>query len=794
MIADDQVMGESPTDGNDEEPTDASGAPGVAPRIATAVIAVVSLGFCVNAFMYVAVGGARARDLAIAIILLVALLGLQLLVISAPAAGGRPLRLAIGVGALGLLVLLPIPLFGMSWFGLLGFLAGGVLLAFRRRSRWWGWALFATTNAAAGVLTHLYEGRTIDILYFTVVTAVSGLTVFGLSRLVNLVSSLRAARAELAELAVARERLRLATDLGELLGERLSAIVLRCELARRLVDHPHRSREELAEVVNVARRALTDVRSTARTFREVSLRDNIASARAFLASAGVEMTVQLEDEDVDPETSALLVRALRAAVDNALRHGRPRNCVVKVLRTGPTVRLEVVNDGADPSPAGNDPEIALERLAAELRALDGSLRLGSAGRDCRYLRVELPAVPGRRVRPLSARWLRLPHCVHASRRRQLRESATAMEPDFARGVVVSVLVGYAVSVVALVPQLAAEPGGTVAAAACASGTLALQLGYFSRARRPLGRRRYLLLLVQVMLIFLPTVVFGAPLLILPGFASASALLVLDPPVGWLVVGTLAAAASGTQVALHAGPVLIGYGAISTINQALVVWGLTRLRSLVSQLVEARADLASAAVTQERLRFARDLHDLLGYSLSAITLKTELAGRMVEEDPYRARTELSEVLAIAGSVLDDLRAVAGTYRGLTLSGELASVTSLMESADIDVLVRHGAGDPPLPVAAVLATVLRESVTNLLRHSEARTCVITIDADENEVSLVVENDGAPEVSAGAAGIGIVNLTERLQAASGSLEAVRLPGRHYQVRARVPVTARPGPAPGK
>jgi len=83
------------------------------------------------------------------------------------------------------------------------------------------------------------------------------------------------------------------------------------------------------------------------------------------------------------------------------------------------------------------------------------------------------------------------------------------------------------------------------------------------------------------------------------------------------------------------PVLIGYGVISTINLALVVYSLTRLRSLMAELHEAHADLALAAATQERLRFARDLHDLLGYSLSAITLKIELAGRTVGVDPCRA---------------------------------------------------------------------------------------------------------------------------------------------------------------
>jgi len=745
--------------------------------------------------MYVAASDeASVADLAISALLLLVLLGLQLLAIGSPSASEHPTRRALAVGALALIVIIPIAPFHVSWLGLLGFLAGGVLLAAQGRLRWYGWALFVAILLGAGALAYLYERGYLDAIYFVVLTAVFGLTIYGLSRLVEFVGNLQVARAEIAELAVAQERLRLAGDLNELLGERLSAISLRCELAKRLMDrHARYAHAELASILDLARRALADVRAAARSYREVSLHGDIASARATLASAGVAVSVHVDEVDIDPDTGAALVRALRTGIDNVLRHSRPRSCVVKVTRSRSTVGLEVLNDGAvDPSSSDRRTGGALEQIATRFAKMGGSVQAGSIGRGFYRLRAELP-LPAEQVRgPCSDLPNRLQHWVRALRHRQADEPSSPMDPGFARVILVFVVVGCGIDAVALIPQLGSPMAGTAAAAVCVVGMVFLQLSYFSPARRPLGRRRRLVLFAQVLLVFAPTVVFGGRLLTLPGFAGASALLVLEAPASFLVLGLLVSAAAGTEILLQASAVLIGYGVISTINLALVVYSLTRLRSLMAELHEAHADLALAAATQERLRFARDLHDLLGYSLSAITLKIELAGRTVGVDPCRARTELAEVMAITRSALDDERAVAGTYRNLALCDELASVTSVLATADIEVEVRDAGPDPPAPVAAVLATVLRESVTNILRHSEASTCVITLDAAEHEVTMVVENDGVCETTAATAGTGIVNLTERLQAVSGTLQTARLPGQRYQICARIPMTP-PSPASG-
>jgi signal transduction histidine kinase len=205
-----------------------------------------------------------------------------------------------------------------------------------------------------------------------------------------------------------------------------------------------------------------------------------------------------------------------------------------------------------------------------------------------------------------------------------------------------------------------------------------------------------------------------------GFLAGDALLVLRPPAGWLVFGVLAVGNGLSRHALIPGEELGAlYIANVTAVMGLVVYGLSRLRVLVRDLDDARAEVAALAVARERLRFARDLHDLLGFSLSAITLKTELAYRLVTGLPERARRELAEILDIARQALTDVRALASSYRELSLDDEMAAARSILTAADIAVTVRYARDDLPSRIRTVLATVLREGVTTCCATARPRT---------------------------------------------------------------------------
>jgi two-component system, NarL family, sensor histidine kinase DesK len=202
-----------------------------------------------------------------------------------------------------------------------------------------------------------------------------------------------------------------------------------------------------------------------------------------------------------------------------------------------------------------------------------------------------------------------------------------------------------------------------------------------------------------------------------------------------------------------------------------VYGLSRLTVMVSSLNATRAELAQLAVIKERMRFARDLHDLLGYSLSAITLKAELTRRLVGSNPSRARDEVAELLDIARQALADVRLVASGYRNMSLSKEAASAASLLCTIGVRTDVEINCGALEAAVDTALATTLREAVTNMLRHSTVQNCTITADATSDMVRLHVINDGVPPSAASKRdGGGLENLAMRLEAVGGQLVVSR------------------------
>jgi two-component system sensor histidine kinase DesK len=199
-------------------------------------------------------------------------------------------------------------------------------------------------------------------------------------------------------------------------------------------------------------------------------------------------------------------------------------------------------------------------------------------------------------------------------------------------------------------------------------------------------------------------------------------------------------------------------------------GLIRLADTLRNLNQARQALAHQAVTKERLRMARDLHDLLGHSLSLITIKSELAGRLVETDPAQAKQEIAEVERVARQALREVRQAVSGYRQPSLDSELEGAREILEAAGIDCRIEMVDEMLSPDVDTVLAWAVREGVTNVIRHGHAGYCNIRISIQGENILSEILNDGYTETNHAihGPGSGLSGLAERLAAQGGSLEA--------------------------
>jgi len=221
-----------------------------------------------------------------------------------------------------------------------------------------------------------------------------------------------------------------------------------------------------------------------------------------------------------------------------------------------------------------------------------------------------------------------------------------------------------------------------------------------------------------------------------------------------------------------------------INELLVGFATVAGRLLVEanqQLSQAREQIARLAVGEERLRFARDLHDLLGHSLSVIALKSELAGRLIKATPGLAAHEVADIEQVARDALREVRDVVAGYRQPTLNAELAGAREALTAAGIE-LRAETVHTPLTPgVEAVLAWAVREGATNVMRHSQAKRCAIRIFEKDGDVIVEVVDDGRggmPEPGSGLRG-----LRERVLERGGTLTAEPLPHEGFRLRVTLP-----------
>lgn len=265
------------------------------------------------------------------------------------------------------------------------------------------------------------------------------------------------------------------------------------------------------------------------------------------------------------------------------------------------------------------------------------------------------------------------------------------------------------------------------------------------------------------------VIVGAGLALPPRTAAIAigALLVLAMACAWLVVH---------QLELRLFILLAIGGAAMAVRQLVLT---------VEQLRIARDELTSRAVDEERLRIARDLHDLLGHSLSLVALKSELAGRLLVDDPAAAAREIHDIERAARDALAEVRHAVTGFRQPTLRGELAAARELLASSGIRASIVDHVGPLPPSADSLCAWTIREAVTNVIRHSRARTCVIRTSRDDGVVRVSITDDGRGQrVPARLEGTGLAGLQERASTYAATIVSAPIVSGGYQLLLEIPV----------
>ncbi|MEV7009000.1 sensor histidine kinase [Streptosporangium sp. NPDC051022] len=304
--------------------------------------------------------------------------------------------------------------------------------------------------------------------------------------------------------------------------------------------------------------------------------------------------------------------------------------------------------------------------------------------------------------------------------------------------------------------------------------------------RPAPLTYGLLAATTVLAVVLP-VAFGGGWLTLPIYTTVIYSMALPPRLSMagavvmgvvvLLIGLLKDHDLGSTVVL----------VLQVLTLAVLFIRVRKTRMLLVQLRQARDEVARLAASEERLRIARDLHDLLGHSLSLIVLKSELAGRLAENGSERALPEIRDIESVARQALVEVRDVVTGYRQRGLTGELDGARAALEAAGTRVKVRMAGTPLPEELDGLLGWAVREGVTNVIRHARAARCEIDVRYDGRTTVLEIVDDGCGAATPYGPGNGLAGLTERIEAAGGTVCAgPREKGREKGFALRVAVPA--------
>jgi two-component system sensor histidine kinase DesK len=290
------------------------------------------------------------------------------------------------------------------------------------------------------------------------------------------------------------------------------------------------------------------------------------------------------------------------------------------------------------------------------------------------------------------------------------------------------------------------------------------------------RLAYLAVMLTLCFLTLPSA--GQKALTCLVYIAAIAMMALDVRLAVVVVALLL---GGAELSMRLVPGWTDDGSygFAIFLGALAVFGLRRAIQRSIELNATRKDMAELAVQEERNRFARDLHDILGHSLTVITVKAELAGKLIAANPERAAAEVADVESLARAALADVRAAVAGYRELSLAGELVSARAALQAAEIKADLPTTIDEVPEEIRELFAWVVREGVTNVVRHSGAKRCTIKICATQIEV---IDDGKGPTPGGGASGHGLMGLRERADEAGASVQVGQATGGGFRLAVRV------------
>lgn len=304
-----------------------------------------------------------------------------------------------------------------------------------------------------------------------------------------------------------------------------------------------------------------------------------------------------------------------------------------------------------------------------------------------------------------------------------------------------------------------------------------------------NRPTYVLLGVTAVLAIVLPILFGGDWAGLPIYLGVACAMALPPR--WAGRGVVAT----TVLTFVLGVSLGGKGGtlalltFETLTIGLLMLAFRSSRILVVELGEARGEVARLAANEERLRISRDLHDLLGHTLSLIVLKSEVAGRLADRDPARSLAEVHDIETVARQALADVREAISGYRQRSLSDELENSRGVLAAADIELTITTSGTPLPDGVDGLFGRAVREGVTNIARHARARAAAVTVHRQDGMAVLEITDDGAGEGEFPGAGNGLAGLAERVTASGGTVEAGPRTGGGFRLTVRAPLTV---PAP--
>ncbi|MFE7772527.1 sensor histidine kinase [Streptomyces sp. NPDC057445] len=300
------------------------------------------------------------------------------------------------------------------------------------------------------------------------------------------------------------------------------------------------------------------------------------------------------------------------------------------------------------------------------------------------------------------------------------------------------------------------------------------------ATRETRATRLLLLALGAVTLALAAGYGGSWLLFFPLLGLATGAVLRGPRIGPVILALSAVAGLVAGLRDGWGAINVAYG---TFISGMVTAAILRLSETVRELRATRQELARTAVEKERLRFSRDLHDLLGHTLSVIVVKSEAARRLAPRDLDAALAQVSDIEAVGRQALTEIREAVTGYREGSLATELDRARDALSTVGIEPVVRRSG--PPLEPAteALLSWVVRESVTNAVRHSEASHCEIEVSGTPERVALLITDNGRG-VGSGTPGSGLRGLAERVAAAGGTLESGPATRGGFRVAAELPV----------